>query len=51
MFSTTGLARQALKKTKLKLDLLTGIDMLLLDYSTLMAEKGITGGICHSNYS
>ena len=32
----------ALKKTKLKLDLLTEIDMLL------MVEKGIRGGICHS---
>ena len=34
----------ALKKTKLKLDLLTDIDMLL------MVEKGIRGGICHSIY-
>ena len=32
----------ALKKTKLKLDLLTDISMLV------MAEKGIRGGICHS---
>ena len=30
----------ALKKTKVKLDLLTGIDMLL------MVEKGVRGGIC-----
>ena len=34
----------ALKKTKVKLDLLTDIDMLL------MVEKGIKGGICHSIY-
>ena len=34
----------ALKKTIVKLDLLTGIDMLL------MVEKGIRGGICHSIY-
>ena len=40
-----GLAWQAsLKKTKVKLDLLFDIVMLL------MAEKGITGGICHSMY-
>ena len=32
------------KKTKVKLDLLTDIDMLL------MVEKGIRGGICHSIY-
>ena len=32
----------ALKKTKVKLDLLTDIDMLL------MVEKGIRGRICHS---
>ena len=32
----------ALKKTQVKLDLLTDIDMLL------MVEKGIRGGICHS---
>ena len=43
--SAPGLARQAaLKKTKVKLDLLTDIDMLL------MVEKGIRGGICHSIY-
>ena len=40
-----GLAWQAaLKKAKVKLDLLTDIDMLL------MVEKGIRGGICHSIY-
>ena len=33
-----------LKKTKVKLDLLTDIDMLL------MVEKGMRGGICHSIY-
>ena len=44
-FSAPGLAQQAaLKKTKLKLDLLTATDMLL------MVEKGIRGGICHSIY-
>ena len=38
-----GLAWQpALEKTKVKLDLLTGTDMLL------MAEKGIRGEICHA---
>ena len=43
--SATGLAWQAaLKKTKEKLDLLTGISMLL------MAEKGIRGGICNAIY-
>ena len=41
--SAPGLAwQEALKKTKVKLDLLTDIDMLL------MVEKGIRGGICHS---
>ena len=40
-----GLACQTdLKKTKVKLDLLTNIDMLL------MVEKCISGGICHSIY-
>ena len=34
----------ASKKTKLKLHLLTNIDMLL------MVEKGSRGGICHSVY-
>ena len=43
--SSPGLAWQAaLKKTKVKLDLLTNIDMLL------MVEKGIRGRICHSIY-
>ena len=32
------------KNTKLKLDFLTDIDMIL------MVEKGIIGGICHSMY-
>ena len=41
--SVLGLAWQtALKKIKVKLDLLTDIDMLLV------VEKGITGWICHS---
>ena len=40
--SAPGLASQAcLKKTELKLELLTDVDMLL------MVEKGIRGGICH----
>ena len=40
--SVPGLARQAaLKKTKVKLDLLADIDMML------MVEKGSRGGICH----
>ena len=43
--STLGLAWQAIfKKTEVKLDLLTDIDMLL------MVEKGIRGGIGHSIY-
>ena len=43
--SAPGLAWQAaLKKTKVKLDLLTDIDMLL------KVEKGIPRGICHSIY-
>ena len=43
--SAAKLARQAaLKKNKVKLDLLTDIDMLL------MVEKGIRSGICHSIY-
>ena len=38
-----GLAQQAaLKKTEVKLELLTDIDMLL------MVQKGIRGGICHA---
>ena len=43
--SAPALAWQAaLKKTKVKLDILTDIDMLL------MVEKGIRGAICHSIY-
>ena len=43
--STPGLAWQAAsKKTKVKLDLLRDIDMLL------MVEKGIRRGICHCIY-
>ena len=43
--SAPGLAWQAaLKKTKVKLDPLTDIDMLL------MVPKGIKGGICHFIY-
>ena len=42
--SALGLTWQAaLKKTEVKLGLLTDINMLL------MVEKGIRGGICHSN--
>ena len=45
LLSAPGLALQgALKKTKVKLDLLTDIDMLLI------VEKGIRGGIYHSIY-
>ena len=41
--SATGLAWQAcLKKTGVKLEFLTDIDILL------MVEKGIRGGICHA---
>ena len=36
--------QEVLRKTKVKLDLLTDIDMLL------MVEKGIRGGICYSIY-
>ena len=43
--SVSGLAWQVvLKRTKLKLDLLADIDMLL------MMERSIRGGICHSIY-
>ena len=43
--SASGLARQtALKNTKVKLDLLADIDMLI------MVEKSIRGGMCHSIY-
>ena len=45
VFSVPGLAWQAaLKKTKVKLDLLTKIVLLL------MVEKGVRGGIQHSIY-
>ena len=41
--SAPGLAWQAcLKKTEVKLELLTDVDMLL------MVEEGIRGGICHA---
>ena len=43
--SAPRLAWQAAKTTKVKLNLLTDIDMLL------KVEKGIWGGICHSIYS
>ena len=44
-FSVLGLACQAaLKKTEIKLELLTDIDMLL------MVKKGIRAGICHTIY-
>ena len=43
--SAPGLVWQAcLKKTRVRLELLTDIDMLLL------VEKGIRGGICHSTH-
>ena len=43
--SALGLAWQTcLKKTEVKLELLTDVDMLL------MVEKGIRGGICHAIY-
>ena len=43
--STRGFAWQAaLKRTKVKLDLLTDMDMLL------MVKIGIRGGLCHSIY-
>ena len=43
--SAPGLAWQTcLKKTEVKLELLTDVDMLL------MVEKGIRGGICHRIY-
>ena len=43
--TASGLAWQAaLKKTKVKLDFLTDINILL------MVEKGIRGGMCYSIY-
>ena len=42
LVSTPGLAWEKLQKTKVNLDLLIDIDMLLV------AEKGIIGGISHS---
>ena len=48
-FTTPELAWQAaLKKTKVKLALLTDIDLLLMVEKVLMVEKCIRGGICHS---
>ena len=45
LLSAPGLACQdCLKKTEVKLELLTDVDMLL------MVEKGIRGGICHAIY-
>ena len=42
-YSAPGLAwKVGLKKTKVKLDLLSNINMLL------MVQKGIRGGVCHS---
>ena len=38
----------SLKKTKVKLDLLTEINMLLMADMLLMAGRGIQGGICQS---
>ena len=43
--SAPGLAwREHLRKTKVKLDLLSAVDMLLI------VQKGIRRGICHSIY-
>lgn len=45
IFLTLRLAWEAtLKNTKVKLDVVTNINMLL------MAEKFVKGGICHANY-
>ena len=38
--------QEASNKAKVKLDLLTNI----VKYKLLMVEKGIRGGICHSNH-
>ena len=44
-FTAPGLGWEAaFKKSKIKLDLLTDVDMLL------MVEKGINRGICHCTY-
>ena len=46
LLSAPGLVWQAAsKKNKVKLDVLTGIDMIII-----MVEKGISGGKCHSIY-
>ena len=39
---------RSLKKTKVKLDLSTDIDIYQLILMLLMAQKGIRGGICHA---
>ena len=44
LYIWTWSSKVSLKKTKVKLDFLTDIDILL------MVEKGIKGGICHSIY-
>ena len=38
----------ALKKTRIKLQLLTDIYIYIYIYMLLMVEKGIRGGICHA---
>ena len=44
VFENSTAWQAALRKTKVKLDFLADIDMLL------MVEKGVGGGICHSIY-